>query len=106
MYYARAVDPTMITVLGYIAAQKANPNEQTMQKFKQLLDDAASHPDAVITYQASEMVFAGHSDALYLSKIKACSRSGGQLFMSNNTTFAPNNGAVFNIAKIIKAVMS
>ena len=26
--------------------------------------------------------------------------------MSNNTTFPPNNGAVFTIAKIIKAVMS
>ena len=53
MYYARAVDPTMIAALGPIAAQQANPTEQTMQKFKQLLDYAASHLDAVLTYQAS-----------------------------------------------------
>ena len=26
--------------------------------------------------------------------------------MSNSTTFPPNNGAVFTIAKIIKAIMS
>ena len=53
MYYARAVDPTMLTALGSVTAQQANPTEQTMQKFKQLLDYAASHLDAVLTYQAS-----------------------------------------------------
>ena len=66
-YYVRAVDTTMLTSLCYIAAQQANPTEQTMQKLKQFLDYAASHPDSVTTYQASEMVLAGHRDTLYLS---------------------------------------
>ena len=48
--------PTMLTALGSIADQQANPTEKKMQKVKQLLDYAASHPDAVLTYQASEMV--------------------------------------------------
>ena len=64
------------------------------------------HLDAVLTYQASDMVLAGHSNALHLSKTKARSRAGRHFFMSNNTTFPPNNGAVFTIAIIIKNVMS
>ena len=62
LYYARAVDPIMLTSLGSITDHKANPTEKTMQKVKQLLDYAASHPDAVLTYQSSYMVLAGHSD--------------------------------------------
>ena len=32
LYYARAVDPTMLTALGSIAAQRSNPTDQTMHK--------------------------------------------------------------------------
>ena len=106
MYYASSMDPTILTELGSIADQQANPTEKTMQKFNQLLDYAASHPDAVLVYQSSEMVLTGHIDVLYLYETKACSISGGHLFISQNTTFPPNNDAVFTIAKIIKAVMS
>ena len=64
MYYARAVDPTILTALGSITAQQANSIEQTIQKLKEFLDYAATHPDAIITYHASDMVLAGHSNAL------------------------------------------
>ena len=85
LYYARAVDPTMLTALSTIATQQSSPTEQTMQKVKQFLDDASTHPNAIITYHARDMVLAGHSDASCLSKSKARSRSGGHFFMSNNT---------------------
>ena len=67
-------------------------------KLKQLLNYAATHTDAVITYQASEMVLVVHSDTLYLSKTKYRIIASVHLFMSNNW-------AVLTIAKIIKAVM-
>ena len=62
MYYASSMDPTILTELGSIADQQANPTEKKMQKFNQLLDYAASHPDAVLVYQSSEMVLTGHID--------------------------------------------
>ena len=77
-----------------------------MQKVKQLLDYATTHPDAIITYQASNMILAIHSDASYLSESKARSRAGGHFFLSNDSEFPQNNGAVLTIAQIIKAVMS
>jgi hypothetical protein len=52
------------------------------------------------------MVLAVHSNASYLSKAKAQSRAGGHFFLSSNTTVPPNDGAVLNIAHIIKNIMS
>ena len=77
-----------------------------MQTVKHLLDYAATNPNAILTYQSSDMVVAGHSDASYLLETKSRSIAGENIFMSNNTAFPPNNVAVLTIAKIIKAVIS
>ena len=52
------------------------------------------------------MKLAVHSDASYLSEPQARSRAGGHFFLSNNADIPPNNGAILNIAHIIKHVMS
>jgi hypothetical protein len=52
------------------------------------------------------MVIAVHSNTSYLSKPLARSRVGGHFFCSSNIDDPPNNGAVLNISKILKAVMS
>ena len=41
------------------------------------LDYIASNPDAVVTYKASNMLLAVHSDASYLSETKPHSRVRG-----------------------------
>jgi hypothetical protein len=43
-----------------------------------------THQDAIITYRASNMILAAHSDASYLSETKARSRAGGHFFLSEN----------------------
>jgi hypothetical protein len=104
LYYARCIDSTMLMALGSLATQQANPTTNTKKLVHQFLEYAATHPDAIITYQASNMVLAGHSDASYLSKTNARSQAGGHFFMSNNNALPPNYGAVLTIAQI-KAVM-
>jgi len=52
------------------------------------------------------MVLTIHSDVSYLSKAKARSRAEGHLFLSANNNHPTNNGAVLNVSKIIKAIMS
>ena len=49
LHYIRAVDATILTALGYIATQQTNPTENTMQKLKQFLDYAVTHPDVIVT---------------------------------------------------------
>ncbi len=106
LYYARCVDTTILVALGSLATLQANSTKNTMAKATQFLNYAATHPDAIVTYNASNMVLAGHSNALYLSESNARSRAGGHFFMSNDTTKPPNNGAILTTAQIIKAVMS
>ncbi len=77
-----------------------------MERVKQLLDYVSSQEEAVLTYHASDMLLAVHSDAGYLNESKArSSRAGGHFFLSSNVQNPPNTGAILNIAQIIDAVM-
>ena len=58
----------MLTALGSLATQQANPTETTLARVRQFLDYALSYPNAVVTYRASDMVLAAHSDASYPPK--------------------------------------
>jgi hypothetical protein len=83
LYYAQAVDPTILMALSEIASQQAAPTENMMEQVNQLLDYMWTHPDAIIWYHASDMILNVHSDAVYLSAPKACSRAGGYFFLGS-----------------------
>ena len=106
LYYGRAVDSSILTAISAIASQQSNPTEETLAQTYQLLDYLATQEEAVITYSASDMTLAVHSDASYLNETNARSRAGGHFFLSNNNDVPTNNGAIFNIAHIIQHVMS
>ena len=57
-------------------------------------------------YLASNMVLEVHSDAGYIKEANTHSRAGGHFFLSNHSVYLPNNGAILNIAQIVKDVMS
>jgi len=77
-----------------------------MELIKWLIDYVATNPDSILTYKSSDMVLAVHSDTLYLSEANARSRVGGHFLCSTDVSDSPNNGAVLNISKILKAIMS
>ncbi len=106
LFLGRAVDNTLLCPISAIASQSSKPTTDTMQQTLQLLNYLATQEDTVLSYHASNMVLAVHSKASYLSEPKARSRAGGHFFLSSDTTIPPNNGAVLNIAHIIKNVMS
>jgi hypothetical protein len=74
-----------------------------MVRCKQYLDYAATHQDVILS---SNIVLIAHSDASYLSELKACSQAGGHFFLSLDSEDPINNGAVLNLVQIIKNVMS
>ncbi len=47
-----------------------------------------------------------HSDASDLNEEEAQSRAGGHRFLYEDIHLPPNNGAIHNVAEIIKGVMS
>jgi hypothetical protein len=115
LYYARAVDSTLLVALGSIAS--APSTEATAQAVTQLLNYCSSHPNATLRYSASDMILHVHSDASYLSEPKARSRAGGFFFLSKlppNPTTAPKptdipppiNGAIHTLSSIMRVVLS
>ena len=106
LFLARGIDGGILPALSALASQQAQPTENTMKLGKLFLDYMASQEEPILTYKASDMVLAVHSDASYLSEPKARSRAGGHMFMAANDEIPTNNGAVLNISQIIRAVMS
>eukprot|EP00804_Cyclotella_cryptica_P010975 CCRYP_016691-RC/>CCRYP_016691-RC protein AED:0.38 eAED:0.38 QI:0/0/0/1/0/0/2/0/391 len=68
LFLGRAVDPTLLCPISAIASQSSKPTVETLKQTKQLLDYIATQDEAVLTYNASDMVLAIHSDASYLSE--------------------------------------
>jgi hypothetical protein len=81
LFLGRAVDSTLLCPISAIASQSSKPTKDTMAQTMQLLDYLASQEEAVLTYNASEMILAAHSDASYLSEPQARSRAGGHFFL-------------------------
>jgi hypothetical protein len=80
LYYAIAVDLTVLMPLNDIATEQTKATEKTQAATNQMMDYLATHPDATIRYHASDMILNIHSDASYLSVSNAWSRLGGLFF--------------------------
>jgi hypothetical protein len=106
LYLGRAIGSTLLCPISALAAQSSNPTKNTMQCATQLFNYLGTQEEAILTYNASNMILAVHSNASYLSKPKVRSRAGDHFFLSSDTKLLANNGAILNIAHIIKNVMS
>jgi len=100
--------------LGTLATQQAHGTQATMEALTQLLNYCATHPHAVIRYQASDMVLWTHSDASYLTAPKGRSRAAGYCFLSERPSKPPtatdepppDNGPVHVLCQIMKQVVA
>jgi hypothetical protein len=111
LYYARAVDPTILVTISSLSTQQAKPTVQTMAAVNHLLDYCATHPNAVTRFHASDMVLHVESDASYLSEAKAKSRYAGYHYLSidpkgTNVLYPPLNAPVLVSANIIKETVA
>jgi hypothetical protein len=117
LYYARAIDSTMLVALGTLSSAQSKGTATTAQAVTHLLNYCATHPDAVVRYHASDMHLHIHSDASYLSESKARSRAGGIFFLSTipknpkqtpdpNETPPPFNGAIHVHCSIMDSVLA
>jgi hypothetical protein len=68
LYYARAVDPTLIMPINVLAYEQSKATSDTADKVIKLLNYCNTHPETKIRYHASTMILYLHSDASYLSE--------------------------------------
>jgi hypothetical protein len=108
LYYARAIDPTLIMPINVLASEQSNATEDTVDKVIKLLNYCNTHPETKILYHASDMILHIHSDASYLSENEAKSRAGGFFYMGNTTKNDKKltNGAILIVSRVLKHVMS
>ena len=109
LYYARAVDLTVLMALSTIASEQSKGTKNTMLKIKRLLDYLATHLDATVRFHASDMIFNIHSDASYLSEANAHSRACGHFFVgwrADPTKPIKLNGAFFTLCAILRFVIA
>ena len=109
LYYARAVDSTVLPALSSIASEQASATKMTEKKAAQLLNYLATHSKAVVRYYASDMILNIHSDASYLSESRARSRIAGEFCMGIvpvNGRPIKLNGAIFIMCGILKGVVA
>ena len=114
LYYALALDLTMLVALGTLASQQANPTTSTWNDIVWFFNYAATYPNASIRYTHSDMILFVSSDGSYLSEPSSHSRFGGILYLGNKST-PPNlppqatiffKAPVHVVAKILKMITS
>ena len=71
LYYARAVDPTMLTELNSLSAVHIKPKIKTTKQETQSLNHSATHPDKVTEYRTSGMILHIYLYASYFSEPEA-----------------------------------
>jgi hypothetical protein len=108
LYYARAIDPTLIMSINVLAYEQSRATAVTADKVIKLLNYCNTHPETKIRYHASDMILHIHSDASYLSEREAKRRAGGFFYMGSsiNTNKKLTNGTILIISKVLKHVMS
>ena len=97
----------MLHALNKITTQQSKPTAHTITKCNRLLDYAATYPNAVIRYHASNMILHCETDAAYLVLPKSCGRITGHFYLSNHPppTGMPKpklNGPIITVCKKLK----
>ena len=111
LYYARAIDNTILPALNEISASQAKPTQKTTEKINMLLDYLSTYPDAKIRYFASDMILTIDSDAAYLVAPKARSRVAGYFHCSTKydkvrPSNVLHNGPIHIECTILKRVLA
>jgi hypothetical protein len=70
LYFARAVDMTVLMAFSRLAIDQTKAATKTMVKCVQLLDYLAYHADAKVRFYASDIIMNIHLDASYYPKAK------------------------------------
>jgi hypothetical protein len=102
LYYARAVDMMVLMALSSIAMEQTKAMERTLARCTQLLDYRAGHADAKVQYHTSDMIMNIHSDASYLSEVKARSRTCGIFFLG----WVPKDGEPIRLKVVFQVSTS
>ncbi len=100
---------TVLTALSTIAIEQTKATEMTMGQCIQLLDYLARNQESKVRFQPSDMIMNIHSNASYLSKKVAQSRTCRHFFMGwkpKKGELIKLNGAFYTNSSILQFVVT
>jgi hypothetical protein len=103
LYYARAVDPSILTMVHTLGSVQARPTINDMRKMERLLQYVSVHQNHGVRFHASSMQLQIQSDASYLCRPNARSVLGGLHYLGSIDNI---NGPFFCTSKIISCVVA
>lgn len=106
LYYARAVDSTILTRVNKLASMQANATLSTLKAAERILQYASQYSNATITYFKSDMKLICFSDAAYLNETKSRSRCGGLFYLGDNNNDYRFNGPILSVSSIVDVVVT
>ena len=114
LYYAIAIDNTIIPALSDISSDHSKATKNTAKKVAKLPDYLDSNPNAEIQYRACGIQLAIHSNASYLSVSQYRHRDSGGPFSQWRSTWPKNpenfvptvNDIILVVWKIMRNIMA
>jgi hypothetical protein len=106
LYYARAVDPTMLTTINTIASEQATTTEAVRAHAVHLPQYAAVHRDHVVTFKKSKMHVIIQAGASYLSRSQARSVAGVITHVGDADNPTVRNGMIHATSSIIDVIVA
>ena len=107
LYYAQAIDNTMLIALSTITIAQSSGIKHTVKALHKFFNDCATHAEAAICFCASPMILCIHSNTSNLSKPQAWRQAGGYFYLGAWKNVPDQcNGPILATTGIMKVVLS
>jgi hypothetical protein len=106
LYYARAVDPTLLPIANELASQQANATRRILNAANRALSYCAAFNENHIVYHACDMALHVFADASYLCRSHSRSVAGAIFFLGNHNDPTRINGSIHVFSSIIPCIVA
>jgi hypothetical protein len=105
LYYARAVDATILEAVNHISSDQAYPTIDLLSRAHRVVGYLNNHKNHCITYHACDMVLLSESDASLNSRSRGRSVGGGVHKCGNLNDPNFKNGPILCVSSILPTVI-
>ncbi len=106
LYYARAVNPTLLPIANELASQQVSFRVRALKATNRALSYATGNSNKCTTFYYCDMILHGHVDASHLSRSHARSVAGSYLFLGDHNLPLKINGAIYAFSTIIPCIVA
>jgi hypothetical protein len=106
LYYARAVDPTLLIISNELASQQAQPTQRILKAANRAFSYYSANHQNALLYHACDMTLHAFADTSYLCRSHARSVAGAIFFLGNQNDPTRINGSIHIFSTIIPCVVA